>query len=115
MLNTLILGLDTSKSVEPIADLWQVWIDELGGKPPQPKLTDKRRKKLEALHREHLNQESDPSARFRAICQAVLASDHHMGNRAYQMVESLFLTEERREVWYLRSLDGQNSGGYDRL
>ena len=38
-----------------------------------------------------------------------------MGNRAYQMVESLFLTEERREVWYLRSLDGQNSGGYDRL
>ena len=58
---------------------------------------------------------SDPALRFRAICEAVLASKHHMGNRAYQAVESLFASEERREGWYLRSLDRQNSGGYDRL
>jgi len=81
--------------------MWRIWLEELGGKPPHPKLTNTRRKKLEALYREHLHQEVDPLARFRAICRAVLESDHHMSVRAYQMPESLFNNPERRERWYL--------------
>ncbi len=104
-----------TQTVSPVNEMWGIWLKELGGKPPYPKLTDMRRKKLEALQREHLDQETDPSTRFRGICQAVLASEYHMGNRAFQMPESLFLNEERRERWYLESLDGHNSGGYDRL
>ena len=114
LLKELPKELDT-KSAEPIADLWQVWVEELGGRPPHPKVTDTRRRKLKALYSEHLKDDPDPTARFRAICQAVLESDHHMSVRAYQMPESLFLNKERRERWYLSSLEGQKEGGYVRL
>ncbi len=114
----------TSTSNSIIGEYWSIYLELLGGIGRSPKLTDKRRKKLEALHREHLEQEPDPSARFRGICQAVLASDHHMSVRAYQMPESLFKSPERRENWYLEggearaSEDGQRwadltNGGED--
>ena len=105
----------TSNSNSIIGEYWSIYLELLGGRDRSPKLTDKRRKKLDALHREHLEQETDPSARFRAICQAVLSSDHHMSNRAYQTVESLFVSEERREGWYLRSLEDHKGGGLERL
>ena len=105
----------TSNSNSVIGEYWSIYLELLGGRGRSPKLTDKRRKKLDALHREHLEQETDPSAVFRAICQAVLSSDHHMGNRAYQTVESLFASEERREGWYLRSLGEHRGGGLERL
>ncbi len=98
--------LDTSKSAPPIADLWQVWLDELGGKPPHPKLTDSRKKLLATLYREQLKDDLDPLARFRSICRAVLASDHHMSVRTYQLPESLFKNAERRERWYLAGVNG---------
>ena len=95
----------------PVVCLWQVWVEELGGNPPHPKLTDKRKKVLAALYREHLKAEPDPPARFRSICRAVLASDHHMSVRAYQMPESLFMNPERRERWYLEGGEAQDPKG----
>ena len=39
---------------------------------------------------------------FRGILKAVKASEHHMKERAWQMPESLFRNEERRERWSLK-------------
>ncbi len=111
LLKELPKELDTSKPAVPVRDLWQVWVEELGGRPPHPKLTDKRKKVLAALYREHLKAEPDPPARFRSICRAVLESDHHMSVRAYQMPESLFVNPERRERWYLAGGEVQDIKG----
>ena len=107
LLRELPNELDTSKPAVPVTDFWQIWVEELGGRPPHPKLTDKRRKLLAALYREHLKDEPDPTARFRAICRAVLESDHHMSVRTYQMPESLFMNPERRERWYLEGSEAR--------
>lgn len=88
---------ETSSLVE-VSDLWAVWIDELGGDPPHPRLTAQRSEKLKCLAREHLAGEN-PLGRFRAMLHAVKASDHHMGTRSYQFPESLFRNEERRDRW----------------
>lgn len=93
---------DTAKT------LWSVWLEELGGSGRRPSLTEKRRKVLEALHREQLAGEPDPLEAFRAICRAVKASPHHMETRAYQLPESLFRNPERRERW---ALDGAAANG----
>ena len=99
---------DTSKSDEPIVDLWEVWIEELGGDPPHPKLTRKRRQKLRDLHREQLQGRDAPAEAFRKILRAVKRSDHHMSTRAYQMPESLFLNPERRDLWAHEAASGGN-------
>lgn len=93
----------------PTSKLWDIWIDELGGNPPQPRLTAKRRKLLEAVYTEHLSDEDDPLGAFRKILRAVKASDHHMSQRSYQMPESLFRNEERRDRWYTTSRNGTGS------
>ncbi len=108
---------DVSKSAPPLSDLWEVFLEELGGtRPPYPKLTTERRKKLSALHDEQLIATSDPLSTFRAILRAVKASPHHMANRQYQMPESLFRNPERRDVWMQRaSANGaRESGGLKR-
>lgn len=89
----------------PISKLWPIWVEELGGDPPQPSLTEKRKAKLQALWDEHLKHDEDPHRLFRTILQCIKASDHHMSQRSYQMPESTFRNKERRERW---ALDAQN-------
>lgn len=79
-------------------ELWAVWIDELGGRKPHPKLTEKRRRYLYLLFKEQLDNGS-PTVLFRKILKAIKQSSHHMKERNYQLPESLFRNEERRESW----------------
>ena len=85
--------------------MWAIWIDELSPKPPHPRLTDKRKSVLVSLYDEQLSRNgTDPLVLFRKVLRAVKGSSHHMGTRAYQLPESLFRNEERRESWTHRAL-----------
>jgi len=85
--------------------LWAIWLELLSPKPPHPKLTEKRRTALMALYTEQLSKNgSDPLVLFRKVLKAVKGSSHHMATRAYQLPESLFRSEERRESWTHRAL-----------
>ena len=84
--------------------LWEIWLDELSPKKPHPKLTKKRKQILSALYEEQLSDADSSEDLFRGILRAVKASPHHMGTRAYQLPESLFRSEERRESWTHRGL-----------
>ena len=98
-----------SKAVESNKEqtdaLWDVWLEELSPKPPHPRLTEKRRSALMSLYTEQLSKNgSDPLVLFRKVMRAVKGSSHHMATRAYQLPESLFRSEERRESWTHRAL-----------
>ena len=83
-------------------NLWEVYLDEMcNSRGKQPSLTAKRQKILELLYKEQLDTESYQE-QFRGILKAVKGSEHHMKERAYQMPESLFRNEERRERWALK-------------
>jgi hypothetical protein len=85
--------------------LWEIWLEELSPKPPHPRLTGKRASVLTALYNEQLSRNgSDPLVLFRKVLKAVKGSSHHMSTRAYQLPESLFRSEERRESWTHRAL-----------
>jgi hypothetical protein len=85
--------------------LWAVWLEELSPRPPHPRLTGKRASVLTALYNEQLSKNgSDPLVLFRKVLKAVKGSSHHMSTRAYQLPESLFRSEERRESWTHRAL-----------
>ena len=86
--------------------LWEIWLEELSPKAPHPRLTSKRRSALMSLYTEQLSKQNgtDPLARFRKVLKAVKGSSHHMATRAYQLPESLFRNEERRESWTHRAL-----------
>jgi hypothetical protein len=104
---------EAEKTLIGVEQLWEVWIEELGGARPDPRLTATRSKKLKALATEHLVGE-DPLGRFRQILQAVKTSEHHMSKREYQMPESLFRNEDRRDTWVNKaanpSMNGNGSG-----
>jgi len=86
--------------------LWQVWLEELSPRGPHPTLTDKRARVLNALYSEHLSKNgADPHQLFRGIVQALKASDFHSSKRQYQYPESFLSSPERRESWYLKSLE----------
>lgn len=88
-----------------VADLWAIWLEELSPKPPHPRLTSKRESVLMALYTEQLSSNgTDPLVLFRKVMKAVKGSSHHMSTRAYQLPESLFRSEERRESWTHRAL-----------
>ena len=90
--------------------LWDIWLEELSPKPPHPRLTGKRASALTALYNEQLSKNgSDPLVLFRKVLRAVKSSSHHMGTRAYQLPESLFRSEERRESWTHRALAKANA------
>lgn len=92
--------------------LWPVYLEELGGNGRQPSLTDKRRKKLNALDEEHLSDDPDEAAEeFREILKAVQNSEFHMSKRDYQYPDSLFRNEERRDKWAAKAENGDGSGG----
>ena len=58
-----------------------------------------------ALYTEQLSSNgTDPLVLFRKVLKAVKGSSHHRGTRAYQLPESLFRSEERREQWTHRAL-----------
>ena len=94
--------------VVPIAALWAIYIEELGGDPPHPRLTKGRTEKLTALYREQLHEAADPCESFRVILQRVKASEWHMGKREYQLPESLFRNEERRDRWASGQVGGSD-------
>ena len=94
-----------SNTVCHASTLWDAWLEALSPRGPHPKLTDKRKRVLNALHREQLSQHGlDPTELFKSILKAVKGSSHHMGTRAYQLPESLFRNQERRESWTHRGL-----------
>ena len=86
--------------------LWKIWLEELSPKPPHPRLTSKRRSALMSLYTEQLSKQNgtDPLVLFGKVLKAVKGSSHHMATRAYQLPESLFRNEERRESWTHRAL-----------
>lgn len=85
--------------------LWEIYLEELSPKPPHPRLTAKRAGALTALYNEQLSKNgSDPLVLFRQVLKAVRSSPHHMATRAYQLPESLFRNEERREQWTHRAV-----------
>ena len=99
-----------SNGVDRSSKLWEVWLEELAGSGPKPSLTHKRKQALNALYEEQLaTAGGDPAVLFRGMVRTLKASDHHMSNRAYQMPESFLRNPERRESWYLRSLEGQSN------
>ena len=81
--------------------MWAVYVEEMNG--DRLTLTPKRRRVLKALHAEQLTDDGNPTEAFRAILRAVRGSEFHMGKRDYQMLESLFVDQERRERWAERS------------
>lgn len=97
-------------------ELWGVWLSELSPEAPHPTLTVKRSQVLNALYAEHLQRNgTDPLDVFRGICQVLKRSDFHGKKRRYQMPESFLQSPERRERWYLESLEKKpvQSGGVD--
>ena len=85
--------------------LWDVWLEELGGKQPHPRLTPRRTKVLVKLYSEQLTKHpGDPLVLFRAVLREVKKSKHHMSVRGYQMPESLFRNVERSERWVLSAV-----------
>ncbi len=80
-----------------------IWNEELGSQQPLS-LTKLRIGKYRALFVEQLQGSPDPHLAFRAILHAVKLSPHHMSERAYQMPESLFKDESRRDTWVQKTL-----------
>tara|TARA_R100001086_G_scaffold205985_1_gene121788 strand:- start:53 stop:727 length:675 start_codon:yes stop_codon:yes gene_type:complete len=87
---------------EQVKTLWQVYLDELGGEGKKPTLTAKRKQVLSLLYDEQLKEEDNYTEVFRGILKAVKSSDYHMGERAYQMPESLFRNDTRRSTWAMK-------------
>ena len=110
LLKELSKELDTSKSKAAITDMWRIWLEELGGKPPYPKLTDDRRKKLGLLWDEQLRDQDSPLACFRSILRAIKASEFHMSKRAYQLPESTFRDANKRDTWAIEARTNGRSG-----
>ena len=93
---------------EMITAMWDVWVDELGGAGRKPAFTPKRKQKLRDLFTEQLSDAEDPVTLFRRILKTVKRSDHHMSDRAYQMPESLFRNQERRDRWTAKAFASTN-------
>ena len=108
-------GKKKKKGADHSKELWDVWLSELSPRGPHPSLTPKRARVLNALYAEHLSKNgADPLRIFRGVCQTLKRSSHHMSVRAYQYPDSFLSSPERRESWYLRSLENQpttQSGG----
>ena len=102
--------IKTRGNAVPFDTLWAVYIEELGGDPPHPRPTDSRRRVIGALYHEQLVHRPDPIAAFRETLRRVKASDFHMGKRDYQMPESLFRSEERRDKWGSGHVGGADRG-----
>ena len=84
---------------------WAIWVEELGGKQPHPRLTPRRTQVLVKLYSEQLTKHpGDPLVLFRAGLREVKKSKHHMSVRGYQMPESLFRNVERSERWVLEAV-----------
>lgn len=95
----------------PYQEIHDVFLDELGGDPPYPNLTPKRRKKYRKLWDEHLAQLDDWQSVWRSLLQSLKSSDHHMSERSYQMPESFLRNEERRDRWIQKAYEHLNGGG----
>ena len=107
---------EKEREKEMVQKIWTVFLDELGGPSPKPKLTTERKKKLKALYREQLAREKDPLESFRRVLLTVKSSDFHMATRKYQMPESLFRNAERRDNWMTESKSsGTHSFAEDEL
>ena len=87
-----------------VKELWSVYLDELGGKGKQPSLTAKRRQVLSLLYEEQLEGTEDYRESFRSILKAV-KDNEFFKKREYQMPESLFRNEERRERWAMKGAE----------
>jgi hypothetical protein len=103
------------KGVDHSRELWDVWLSELSRKGPHPTLTPKRARVLNALHAEHLSTNgADALHLFRGMCQTLKSSKFHSSKRQFVYPESFLASPERRESWYLRSLERKTttqSGG----
>lgn len=81
----------------PVFEMHRIFVDVLGGDPPHPKATAKRRKLYAATWDEGLGELRDPLDVWRRVCEKI-RDDPFLGKkRAYQMPDSFLRNEERRE------------------
>ena len=113
LLKELPKELDTSKPGFSATEMWTVWLEELGGKPPHPKLTDDRKTKLGLLWDEQLCGQDTPLACFRSILRAIKASGFHMSKRAFQLPESTFKNENSRDKWAIEARSNGRARGHN--
>lgn len=94
-----------SGSDAPVDRLHAIYLEVLGGSGRPTRLTDTRREKYRAWWSEYAADLDDPEGTFRALCEAVRASDFHMSKRAFHRPESVLENPERRERWTHEALD----------
>lgn len=88
---------------DPAVWMHEAWQDVLGSGRALT-LTPARRQKYRAMFAERLASTEDPRLAWRTVLWAVTQSEHHMGNRDYQLPESLLKSAERREKWVEKAL-----------
>jgi len=94
----------TEQPDKQIKELWEVYLEELGGKGKQPTLTAKRKQVIGSLYDEQLKGEENYTEAFRGILKAVKSNEFYQ-KRAYQLPESLFKNPERRERHFLNGIE----------
>lgn len=87
-------------SPAPVREMHEVFVDILGGDPPHPQPTEKRRELYRLMWTERLHgANKDPLQLWRKVCEAVRDSDYHKKKRDRQMPEFFLREEERRDTW----------------
>lgn len=90
----------------PFTSLWKVWLEVLGLRGENWKLTTERRRKIRLLWEEQLSKAKRPEEAFRWVAMAVKGDSWRRERETrLSMPEVVFRNEERREAWYLKAVE----------